>query len=59
MSADPGARCNREANDHLDGANPGSPDGRKIVVQRDRNGNGGSDNIYVINADGSGEGATA
>ena len=32
-----------------------SPDGRKIVFGRDRNGDGSSDDIYVVNADGSGQ----
>ncbi len=32
-----------------------SPDGRKIAFGRDRDGNGSSDDIYVINADGSGQ----
>jgi TolB protein len=43
------------ANDYLSGAAPWSPDGRKLILQRDRNGDGGSDDIYVINTDRSGE----
>jgi Tol biopolymer transport system component len=57
MNADGSGQRNltrNAANDYLYGANPWSREG-KIVFQRDRNGDGGSDDIYVINADGSGE----
>ena len=58
MNADGSGQRNltrNAANDYLYAAQPWSPDGRKLVFGRDRNGDGGSDDIYVINTDGSGE----
>ena len=55
MNADGTGQRNLTRNAADDHGSSWSPDGRKIAFERDRDDNGSSDDIYVINADGSGE----